>query len=312
MGKSRSLDDRLAELSELRSDPMSEQTQAALRRSLGSKVNYVAGRAAEIVGEFQLAELIPDLVQAFDRFMNNPTKTDPGCAAKTAIVDALYRMEAYQPDVYLQGIGHVQMEPVWGGREDTAAKLRGLSALGLVRINYPNVMLQLAQLLADSEADARISAARAIGYSGLEAGVPLLRFKVLTGDERPDVISDCFTALIQLDAEASLTFVAGFLRSEDRDEQEAAAVALGDSHLVQAFPFLEAAWEDAIDGELRRAFLVAIALLRHERAFDFLISLVEEGGRPADEALAALRLYQGDERIWARVEAALKKQEHAS
>ncbi len=164
MGRSRSLDDRLADLSALRSDPMSEQTLAALRRALGSKVNHVAGRAAEIAGEFQLFELVPDLVQAFDRFMNNPTKTDPGCAAKTAIVDALYRMEAYQPDVYLQGIGHVQMEPVWGGREDTAAKLRGLSALGLVRINYPNVMLQLAQLLADSEADARISAARAIGY----------------------------------------------------------------------------------------------------------------------------------------------------
>jgi HEAT repeat protein len=306
MNKTQRLEDRLAALSALRADPTSEETLAALRRALASKANLVAGRAAEIAGEFLISELEPDLVEAFDRFMNNPTKTDPGCVAKTAIVDALYRMEAYQPDTYLHAIGHVQMEPVWGGREDTAAKLRGLSALGLVRINSPNVMLLLAQLLADPEADARISAARAIGYAGMDAGIPLLRFKALTGDVHPQVMVECFTALIQLDAEASLSFVAGFLRSEDRAEKEAAAVALGESHLVQAFPFLEAAWEDAIEGEMRQSLLLAIALLRHERALDFLLSLLAEGGRTAEAALSALRMYENDERVWRRVERALQ------
>jgi HEAT repeat protein len=305
MAKSQRLEDRLAALSALRADPASDETLVSLRHALASKPGPIVGRAAQIAGEFLLSELEPDLVEAFDRFMNNPTKTDPGCLAKTAIVDALYRMEAYQPDVYLHAIGHVQMEPVWGGREDTAARLRGLSALGLVRINSPNVMLLLAQLLADSEAEARISAARAIGYAGLEAGVPLLRFKALSGDTHPQVIVECFTALIQLDPEASLSFVAGFLHSEQRTEQEAAAVALGESRLVQAFPFLEAAWEDAVDGELRQALLVAIALLRHERAIDFLLALATEGGRDADSALAALRMYEKDDRIWGRVERAL-------
>ena len=307
MGRSQRLEDQIAALTALRSDPTSPETRAVLREAIASRYSPVVARAADFVSEFLLSELEPDLVQAFDRLMVNPTKTDPGCGAKTAIVEALYRLEAYRPDTYLVGIGHVQMEPVWGGREDTAAKLRGVSALGLVRINYPNVMLQLAQLLADPVADARISAARAIGYAGLEAGVPLLRYKAMVGDTHPQVVCECFTALIQLDAEPSLAFVAGFLHSEDRAVQESAAVALGESHLVQAFPFLEAAWEDAIDGDLRKALLVAIALLRHERALDFLISLAREGKTRGAEALSALSMYQSDERIWRRVQRALRE-----
>jgi len=306
MARSR-LEEQLSALGVLRTDPTSSATQSELRRALGSRQNAVVARAAEIAGEFLLSELGVDLVQAFERSMVNPVKVDPGCLAKTAIVEALYRMEASRPDTYLAGVGHVQMEPVWGGREDTAARLRGLSALGLVRINYPNVMLQLAQLLADPVSDARIAAARAIGYSGLEAGVPLLRYKALIGDSHPQVVCECFTALLKLDAEPALAFVAGFLQHDDQAVQEAAAVALGESHQIQAFPFLEAAWEDAIDGEIRRALLVAIALLRHERAIDFLISQALEGGTPGAEALSALNVYQGDDRIWERVQRSLRE-----
>ena len=116
MGRRQRLEDQLSELSALRAAPTSPETQAALRRALASRASHIVARAAEIVGQFQLSELDRDLVQAFERFMVNPTKTDPGCAAKTAVAEALYRMEAYQLDTYLVGIGHVQMEPVWGGR----------------------------------------------------------------------------------------------------------------------------------------------------------------------------------------------------
>ncbi|MGC9468581.1 MAG: HEAT repeat domain-containing protein [Anaerolineae bacterium] len=314
MGRSQRLEDRLAALADLRHDPTSPETLAALRKALTSKVNHIVARAAEIAGDFRLGELEPDLVSAFDRFMVNATKTDPGCAAKASIVEALYKMEAYQPDVYLQGIGHVQPEPVYGGKEDTAAKLRGVSALGLVRIGFPGVMLLLAQLLADPESDARIAAARAIGYSGLSAGVPLLRYKVLIGDAHPQVLIECFSALLQLEPEPSLSFIAGFLHRDGVDVavQEAAAVALGESHLVKAFPFLETAWEDARDPELRQTLLLAIALLRHERALSFLLALLEKGGPSSERALAALGMYREDERIWERVEEILRKQECAS
>mgnify|MGYP001029270332 CR=1 FL=1 len=308
MGKSRRLEDRLAALNDLRTDPTSEQSLALLKKALATKTNMVAGRAAEIAGDYQLYALEPNMVQAFGRFMINPQKTDPACIAKTALAEALYRMEAHQPDLFLTGIGHVQMEPVWGGREDTAAKLRGLCALGLVRINYDRVMLELAQLLADPEPDARISAARAIAYTGMvNEGELLLRFKTLVGDESPQVLSECLSALLQLAPESSLSFVAGFLHRDDPAVQGAAAVALGESHLVQAFPFLETAWEDALEADLKKTLLLSIALLRHERALEFLVSLLVSGGQTGKDALEALSMYRDDERIWSRVEAAMRE-----
>ena len=171
MAKSRRLEDRLVELNNLRNDPTSELTLSELHKALLDKDNFIVTRAAEMAGEFYLETLEPELVRAFDTLYGQPGKTDPGCSAKTAIAETLYRMETYQEDLYLKGISHVQMEPVWGGQVDTAAKLRGTCALGLVRMNYSNVMIPLAHLLADPESDARISAARAIGYAGLAEGI---------------------------------------------------------------------------------------------------------------------------------------------
>jgi HEAT repeat protein len=307
MAKTRRLEERLEELAALKENPTAEQTITELKKALIDKDNFVAARAAEMIGEFYLQQLEPTLVKAFDKFMVNPVKTDPGCSAKTAIVETLYRLEAYQADVYLRGIGHRQMEPVWGGQEDTAAKLRGISALGLVRMNYPNVMIPLAHLLADSEADARISAARAIGYSGLEEGIALLRFKVLTGDSHPQVICECFGALIKLAPDSNLSFVASFMKTPDMPIVEAAALALGESQLTQAFPFLEAAWEDTFDRELRKTILMSIALLRQEDAIAFLENLIIEGPRMhAQDALEAMKIYRYEGRLWQRVENALQ------
>jgi HEAT repeat protein len=307
MAKSRRLEERLAELMHLRDDPTSEQTLAALQKALVDKDNFIVTRAAEMVREFYLNELESTLVRAFEKFMVNPVKTDPGCSAKTAIAETLYRLESYQSDVFLRGISHRQMEPVWGGQEDTAAKLRGVCALGLVRMNYPNVMIPLAHLLADEQADARISAARAIGYSGLEEGVPLLRFKALTGDTHPKVLCDSFGALMKLAPESSLSFVAGFMKREDSTIVEAAALALGESQLTQALPFLEEAWEDTFDRELRKTFLMSIALLKQEKALEFLENLIIEGPRVhAQDAHEALIIYRNDQRIWQRVEKALQ------
>ena len=306
MAKSRKLEERLAELACLKDDPTSDQTVTDLRKALLDKDNFIVTRAAEMTGEFYLQQLEPTLVRAFDKFMINSIKTDPGCSAKTAIAETLYRLEAYQAEVYLRGISHRQMEPVWGGQEDTAAKMRGICALGLVRMNYTNVMIPLAHLLADPEADARISAARAIGYSGLEEGISLLRFKVLSGDTSPQVMCDCFEALIKLSPEASLSFVAGFMKHDDVAIVEAAALALGESQLAQAFPFLEEAWEDTFDRELRKTLLMSIALLRQEQAMAFLETLIIEGPKVhAQDALEALNIYRGEQRIWQRVEKAM-------
>ncbi|MDF1514175.1 MAG: HEAT repeat domain-containing protein [Anaerolineae bacterium] len=310
MSKTKKLEQLLADLACLRSDPTSEHAVVELRKAVLGKDNYVAARAAEMAGEFYLQQLEPVLVQAFHRFMVNPVKVDPGCSAKTAIAEALYRMEAYQADLYLTGISHRQLEPVWGGQEDTAAMLRGVCALGLVRMNYENVMIPLAHLLADQESDARIAAARAIGYSGLPEGIPLLRLKVLVGDRHPQVLCECFNALIKLAPEPSLAFVAGFMQQEDTAVVEAAALALGESQLSQAFPFLESAWEASFDRETRKTYLMAIALLRNEDALAYLEELIVHGPRAhAVDALEALSLYKEEPRIWSRVESALKRRD---
>lgn len=301
MGHNSRLEARLAALEALRQAPTASTTLTTLRQALGARNCHVVAKAAQLVGDLQLAELVPEMVDAFRFFMVNPQKTDPSCTAKTAIAEALVRLRAEATEVFLDGIGHQQMEYVWGGQVDTAARLRGVSAMGLVQLQTPGTMLLLAQLLADPEVEARIAAARAIGESGDPAGIPLLRFKALLGDVHPQVQCECLGALLQLDPEPSLSFVASFLQHEDAAVRRACAVALGESQMVQALPFLETAWEDAEDRELRQAYLVAIALLRHERALEFLLDLIAQGGDVADDALMALRMYRDDPRIWTQV-----------
>jgi hypothetical protein len=185
MAKSRKLEQFLAQLETIRLDPSTAEAAIALRQILQSKYAIAIAQAAKIIGKAECYDLIPDLVAAFDRCMTKPIDTDPGCTAKLNIADALYRLECSNEDLFLRGIHHVQMEPVWGGSEDTAVALRGVCALGLVRMNYPQVMNELADLLADPNQDARISAARAIAYSGTDAGIPLLRLRIKVGDTPP-------------------------------------------------------------------------------------------------------------------------------
>src|SRR6266566_3450965 len=77
--------------------------------------------------------LVPDLLAALDRFFLDPVKSDPQCWAKNALVQALATLGHEEAAVFVRGLRHIQMEPVWGGQEDTAAALRGNSALALVQ-----------------------------------------------------------------------------------------------------------------------------------------------------------------------------------
>ena len=302
MPKSHALEDTLAELQRLRTQPTTAASLAILRKVLGGKTAYAAAKAAEIVGEAEIRELVPDLIAAFDRFMTNPIKSDPGCRAKAAIADALYGLAHDDASLFLRGIHHVQMEPVYGGREDTGTTLRGVCALGLVRMNYPDVLTELADLLADREAPARVAAARAIAYGENDNGVPLLRLKVLTGDDDPQVISECLTALLQLAPVTSLPFVGRLLDAEEVYLVEAAVLALGGSRRREAFDILRPWWERTINVDLRRTGLLAIAMLKHDAAIEFLLSLVAEAGGPAArDAIGALGVYKHDETLRQRV-----------
>ncbi|HUI26222.1 MAG TPA: HEAT repeat domain-containing protein [Candidatus Kryptonia bacterium] len=298
-----SLEDTLATLHRLRDDPLSAASLATLRQALAGRASHAIAKAAQVAGEFEITALTADLVAAFDRLMLNPVKSDPGCRAKAEIADALYRIGSDEMALFLRGIRHVQMEPVWGGRVDTATALRGACALGLVRMNYADVLSEVAELLADREGPARVAAARAIAYSENDYGVPLLRLKVLVGDDEPEVISECIAGLLKLAPGPSLAFVARQLDGAQPAAQEAMALALGGSRLRDALPVLRAWWERTVETDLRRTALLAIAMLKHDEAIEFLLSLIATAEGPtARQAIAALALYRHDEALSQRVE----------
>jgi len=308
MARGKALEATLAKLEQARADPTSPESIALLRSVLRGTSSHAAAQAAAIVAGYELEALAPDLVAAFERLLEDPIRRDPGCAAKEAIADALYRLGAPEVGVYFRGIRHIQLEPVYGGRADTAVQLRGTCGLALVRIHHPDYLLALSELLADKEAPARRIAAQALGYSENPAAQPLLRLKALIGDEEPQVLSECLLALLAVAPEASLDFVAGFLGRQPPENAEAAALALGGSRLPGALPLLRAWWENTFDPTLRRSALLAIAMLKRDEAIDYLLEHVaESAAQHASAAIEALALYRHDPRLRAQVEAALAR-----
>jgi HEAT repeat protein len=280
---------------------------------LAGRSSHGAAKAAEIVGESEIGELVSDLTAAFIRFMDKPVKSDPGCTAKTAITNALYRIAAPEIDVFLQGIRHVQLEPAWGPPVDTAIDLRATSALALIRVGYSDYLAEIADLLADREPAARRAAAQALAYSENPAAVPLLRLRALMRDDDPQVVSECLLAILKITGKASIDFVARFFNDPSEAMHEAAALALGSSRLREAFPILKEWTEGPISSSLVRTGLLAIALLKHEEAIDYLLGLVAKASPlQAREAIRALAVYRHDDKLREQAEAVLKRREDRS
>ena len=83
-----SLEEQLDRLADLRGQPSSPEGRAEAAKCLASKMNLVAAKAARIAGEWQAAELTPELLTAFDRFMIKPETTDKRCALRISILAA--------------------------------------------------------------------------------------------------------------------------------------------------------------------------------------------------------------------------------
>ncbi|HXU39536.1 MAG TPA: hypothetical protein VN937_24490 [Blastocatellia bacterium] len=305
MAKAPSIEDKLAELATLGKEPDTPEARKQLRKHLAGKISLIVAKAAEIVAHLEDHEFTPDLIAAFHRFMKDAAKTDKGCAAKTAIVKALLAADCDDEGLFRTGVRHVQHEPTWGGRSDTAAPLRALCGLGLVQIGSPDAMNELAALLADKEADARIGAAGALGHCG-PAAAPLLRLKVLTGDEEPAVIAECLNALMKVSPRESFEFVARFVDRSHESLYEPAALALAESRLPGVFELLQEKWTTTFDREFKQNLLLPIGLTRCEEARDFLISVLETGEvRLATAAINALSIYRDDASLLKRAEAVI-------
>ena len=302
MAKARGVDAKLARLRLLRDEPVTPTLLAELRDGLADKSNLVVAAAAELAGERGLRDLIPDLVTAFHRFLVDPVEIDKLCRAKIEITEALNRIEADEEDVYRAGLRHVQPEPAWGRSEDTAAPLRAAAAFALVRVNPRDLIVLLADLLADPEKVARAAAAKALGASGHLAAIPLLRFKARTGDVEPEVVVECLSALMSAAPDESLAFVGGFLNSPTDEIAEGAALALGESRRPAALDLHKEHWPHARRHEsLAGVLLLAIAITRLPAGIDFLLELLARDGEPG--VLPALAIHRHNPAVRERVAA---------
>ena len=300
MAKAIPIDQQLSALSALKTDPKSNPARTQLNAALKNKSNLIAARAANIICESMQTDFLPALVTAFDRFFTDGA--DKGCPAKTAIAGALYELGHNDSAPFIRGIHHVQMEASYGPAVDAAAELRGVCALGLARMGYPDVLLELAELLVDKEFQPRLMAVRAVAYTGSEDGAPLLRMKALTGDPEPEVVAECFIGLMKLSPGKSMPFVSRFLQSRDLSMVEFAAQAIGGSRTMAAFELLQQHWESLFQSDHRKPLLLGIAMTRQPAAIEFLIErITDDRPAPAADALTAMGIYKHDQAITTRV-----------
>ncbi|HET9220207.1 MAG TPA: HEAT repeat domain-containing protein, partial [Terriglobia bacterium] len=275
----RKTEERIVELKRLRVGAP-EAAEPLLKKALLDKSNLVVAEAAKIAGDLQRSGLIPDLLAAFTRLFDDPVKNDPKCWGKTAIIKTLTGLDFGESAPFLRAAAHIQMEPVYGGQEDSAVHLRANAVLALVQctdLTRPEILRCLVDALADASDTVRIEAIRALEQmNGDEAGV-LLRLKAHAGDKRSAVIGQVFDSLLALERERAVAFVGRFMKSPDPETRDEAALALGASRLTSAVERLIEAWKESRGRELGSVLLRALSSSRDETALEFLLGLVREG-----------------------------------
>jgi len=302
---SRKLEEQLERIKLLRDASPDSATVAILRKALADRSNLVVAEAARAAGEIHALDLIPDLLVAYARLFEDPVKTDPKCWGKTSIIKALTLLDYSESPPYVRGSTHVQMEPVWGGQEDAAGKLRSNCILALPQctdLRRFEVFRCLVDALMDSLDPVRLEAVRTIQQMNGDEAPLLLRLKARSGDARPAVTGQVFDAILNLESEKGLGFVSEFLKSTDAEVRDEAALAMGAWRQPRAVQILIAAWNDTIDRDFRSVLLRALSSSREESALEFLLGLVREGSSYYSEsALQALEIHTGSPEIQERI-----------
>jgi len=291
MSAKRSFEDQLAALDALRQLPPSAAV-APLRKALGHRNNYVVAKAADLVREFALAELIPEVLVAFDRFFSDPVKTDPQCWAKNALSRALAAFEHQDAAVFLRGMRHIQLEPVWGGRSDTAGTLRSTCALALVQcrsLPETELLQHLLELFGDKDKSVRVEAVRAVEQVGSSAAALLLRLRAVLGTDEPEVLGACYGGILRIEGKSAIRWVARFLAAGD-DFAAEAALAIASDRSPESFHALHQRFVDNAPSDpwFLSVLLSAIALTRQQEGVDFLFDLVRQDTLHSEPAVEAI------------------------
>jgi len=290
-------EEQLAALDALRQQP-EEVKVGALRKALGQRNNFLVAKAAELVREFihesSATDLTPELLSAFDRFFDDPVKNDPQCWAKNAISRTLAAMELQDETIFLRGMRHIQMEPVWGGQSDTAGTLRATCALALVQcrsLTERDLLAHLIELLGDKDKTVRVEVVRAIEQVGSTSASLLLRLRAVLGSDKsaadePEVLGACYGGILRIEGLSAIRWVRRFLIAADDNAAEA-ALAIAGTHSPEAFEILRESFGKAPDPWWRSVLLSAIALTRQDAALEFLLELVRKESLDAEPAIEA-------------------------
>lgn len=308
---SRKIEQQLESLSALKSSMQStgdmEQAMATLRKALKDRVNLVVAKAAALAALLGLNALIPDLSAAFELSLEKGAERDAQCWAKNALAKALKDLGHDDSAVFVRGLKHVQMEPVWGSHVDTAGTLRSICVLALLQcadLTREDKLWHQMRALTDAETLVRLEAVRALEeMDGREAAL-LLRLKARMGDKEANITGQALASLLSIEQDSAVAFAAEFLDVNDEAVQAEAALALGISRRPSAIQALIEHWHQSkgINGE---AILNGISASRQQMAFDFLLKIVREGRkREALVALEALALHRDSPEICERIAAA--------
>jgi hypothetical protein len=259
-------------------------------KALTSRNNLIVSKAATLALHHHLTSLVPNLVAAFPRFLENSAESDPQCWAKNALAKTLAAFEYQEQEFFLTGMRHIQLESVWGGSEDTAGTLRGTCALALVQcreLDSHRLLVHLVPVLADKELTVRVNVVRAIEQVGTDSAALLLRLLAELASDAPEVLGACYSGVLALEGSSALDWAARFLGRED-DTAAEAAMAIAQTHIPEAFRLLQTTFGGARDRWFRTTVLTAIALTRQQEATDWLIDLIANDDVQAAGAHEAL------------------------
>jgi len=296
-------EDRVQEVRNAAQEPGVAEHRKHLIKTLGGRNGYLISLAMPALRAGD--DTFLDAARAaFETLLSDPIKRDPQCHGKVAIAQALYDADVSSDALFLSGVAHVQLEPVMGGRQDTAAQLRGISLMALVHVQHPRALVCAATMLADAERAARIAALRALTASGRDdIAEPLLRLRLGAGESDPEVLSECMSALLEVNGHDNLAVMAAYLAAEDTAAAQAAAVALGASRLPGALEILSTHVGNTVSPERRRTLILGIAMLRSDAGWQLLIELVMEGSRgEAIDAIDALATFKEQPGLRERVQ----------
>jgi len=289
----RKFEEQLAALDALRQLP-TEACVQPLRKALTQRNNFVVAKAADLVRQFQLNQLIPDILITFDRFFDDPVKSDPQCWAKNAVSRTLAAFEHQDAEVFLRGMRHHQHEPVWGGSSDTAGTLRATCALALVQcrsLTDADLLSHLVELLGDKDKAVRAEATRAIEQVGSPSAALLLRLRAILGSgsvsEEPEVLGACYSGILRLEGASAIPWVSRFLASSD-DSAAEAALAIAGTHSPQGFELLRERFAHEAGPWFCSVLLSAIALTRQDAALEFLFDLIGSESLQAEGAIEVI------------------------